>query len=451
MVLISDINILPSAGKMDQIKISRTLYDAWNLASYPILSLKCGRKKQTVQILPDNNVGKTSLICNPILLQTFHLPSESLFLKLSFDKRSYQLELGPIISILTLLKKNAFDGPLLTYCKEMARYSEKHHVLFYVFTLKDWRRESVVGYVWRHRVWDRCELPNPHVIYNRIGQRKLEKLPATTRFIENLSERNIHFFNAHFLDKWQVQEKLASHSELHPYLPETLLYENSVQIEEMLQRHQSVFLKPADGRQGKQIFRIRGKGDHLELDYTTFNGEIERSYSNFKSLFMAIESRLIHQKYVVQQGLDLLKHKQSPLDFRMLCNRGFSGNWSMTSAIARVSSEDQFVSNLARGGSYHSIRDILEMSFHRKEAIQVQKLLKELALEAAEIISLETDGCFAELGVDLAIDEHGKPWIIEINTKPSKDLDPERAPAVIRPSAKAIIDFSCRLSGFVKN
>lgn len=451
MVLISDVEIKPSTGHSDVIEISRKLYDLWNLRSYPNLSLKCGRETQRVTIRPQKDFGTESLLCDTRLLQAFHLPAEPLPLKLAFDRTAAQLELGPIVSVLTLLKKNEFDGPLISYCKEMARYSEKHNILFYVFTLKDWRRSSVVGYLLRHHLWDRCELPRPHVIYNRIGQRKLERLPATTRFIENLAEKNIHFFNAHFLDKWQVHERLASHPELLPYLPETLMCDSQKLIEEMLLRHKSVFLKPTDGGQGKKIFRIHASDHSFELDHTSFNGEIERNYADFNRLFATIKSRIRSQKYIVQQGLELLEFKRRPLDFRMLCNRGKTGEWKMTSAIARVSSEGQFVSNLARGGSYHSIRHILEECFQPKHAKQVQKLLIELALEAAEVISQETTGCFAELGVDLAIDQDGKPWIIEVNTKPSKDLDPDREPAVVRPSARAIIDFSGKLSGFGKN
>ncbi|HET7656979.1 MAG TPA: YheC/YheD family protein [Bacillales bacterium] len=450
MVLFSNIEIKPSQGNPHSIIISRRLHESWNLTSYPFLTLKCGREKQIVESHPGEENGEAQLLFDPRLFHQFHLPAEPALLKLAFDPKSGQLELGPIIAVLTFLKNNTFDGPLVPYCKELARYCEKQHVLFYVFTLKDWRRGSVAGYMWRHYTWDRHELPMPHVIYNRIGQRNLEKLPATIRFFESLSEKHIHYFNAHFLDKREVHEKLSAYPELLPYLPETVFYDHRDSLEEMILRHDTIFLKPSDGRQGKHIFRIHNVHDHLELDYTTFNGEIERSFTDFNDLYEAIKSKIQQQPYMIQRGLTLLEYKQCPLDFRMLCNRGHTGEWKITSGIARVSSEDQFVSNLARGGSYHSIMDILNETFQKKHARQVRQLLSELALEVADVIAKETNGLFGELGVDLAIDQQGKPWIIEVNTKPSKDMDPDREPTVIRPSAKAVIDYGSMLSGFAK-
>lgn len=451
MAFVSNVMIQPSAGEPNRLFLSRRLYETWHLISFPYLILKCGTEKQLVNCVPGSRDDETKLTCDPRLLQQFHLPAEPIPLKLAFDPHTEELEIGPIIAVLTLIKKGTFDGALVPYCEELGRYSEKHHSLFYVFTLRDWRRESVVGYLRRHNQWDRHELPQPQAIHNRIGQRRLERLPATERFFESLAEKQIAIFNARYLDKWEIHEKLSSRAEFTPYLPETILHENKRSLNEMLKRHPSVFLKPAAGSQGKRIFRVHQKENRFELDYTTFSGGIERRYTKFDPLYLNIESRLRRQRYIIQQGLSLMEYGGRPLDFRILCNKGYTGKWKITSGVARVSSEEQFVSNLARGGASYSIREVLEDSFHEKAAKQIQQLLGELALEACEILSMETEGIYGELGVDLALDSQGKPWIIEVNTKPSKDLDPEREQTVIRPSAKAVIDYACFLAGFAKN
>lgn len=417
----------------------------------PFLTLKCGTSERPVNCLPGTHDDEMKLTCDPRLLQQFHLPAEPIPLKAAFDPYRETIEFGPVIAVLTLIKKSAFEGALVPYCEELARYCEKNHCLFYVFTLKDWRRASVIGYLRAHNQWDRRELPQPGVIHNRIGQRRLERLPATERFFESLEDKEIDIFNARYLDKWEVHEKLSSRPEFTPYLPETVLYEGKTSLQEMLNRHPSLFLKPGAGSQGKQIFRIHRKTDHLELDYTTFNGGMAHRYKDFNELHLAIQSRLRRQRYIIQQGLSLLEYGGRPLDFRMLCNRGSDGEWKITSGVARVSSEEQFVSNLARGGASYAVREVLEDTFQEKHAKQIQQLLGELALEACEIISLETEGLYGELGVDMAIDSQGKPWVIEVNTKPSKDLDPDREQKVIRPSAKAVIDYACFLAGFAKN
>lgn len=449
MSFVHNITIQPLAGKKNLIFLNRRLYESWKLSSDMSFTMICGAKHQQVYCMPENE-DEPQLTCDPSLMQEFHLPTEPLSLRLRYDPEAGCFEIGPVIAVLTYIKSHTFEGPLAGYCEEMARYGEKQHALFYVSTLKDWRRHSVVGYYWQHGRWNRRELPQPNVVHNRIGQRKLEQLTATVQFYQSLTEKQIPYFNARFLDKWEVYEKLAAHPELMPYLPETVLYEDKASLENMLKRHACVFLKPAIGSQGKQIFRIHRLEDHLKLDYTTFTSDLGRRFSTFDDLYFTLESRLRRQPFIIQQGLSLIEHKGHPLDFRMLCNKGKNGNWEMTSAIARVSNEEQFVSNLAQGGASYPVRKVLADTFQEKTARQIRFLLNELALEAANVISLETEGIYGELGIDLALDQQGKPWIIEVNTKPSKDLDPEREPSVIRPSAKAVVDYSCFLSGFAK-
>ncbi|HET7577941.1 MAG TPA: YheC/YheD family protein [Bacillales bacterium] len=448
VAFLCDVTIEPAAGDSGHIFLSQPLYNIWNLASSPYITLKCGTNQEQVGCVPGNYDDTVKLTCDPALLQKFHLPAAPLPLRISYDLQSEVLDIGPIIAILTLLRKSAFDGPLLAYCEELARYSEKQHVLFYVFTLKDWRQDNVIGYAWRHNHWDRREFPRPHVIHNRIGQRKLEQLQATGQFFDSLSENKIAIFNARFLDKWEVYEKLAVHPELAPYLPETVLFRDKHSLETMVQAHACIFLKPAAGSQGKRIFRIHRRADHFELDYSTFSHGIKRQYAALDELYTMIEGHLHRQRYIIQQGLPLIEHNGRPLDFRMLVNKGRSGDWKITSGVARVSSEEQFVSNLARGGAAYSVQTILEEVFPKKHALQIRKLFGELALEIANTLSLEAEGHYGELGVDLAIDQQGKPWMIEVNTKPSKDLDSDREPTVIRPSAKAVIQYGCFLAGF---
>ena len=53
----------------------------------------------------------------------------------------------------------------------------------------------------------------------------------------------------------------------------------------------------------------------------------------------------------------------------------------------------------------------------------------------------------AELGIDLAIDVHGKIWLIEINSKPSKTDDTVINPnSHFRPSVLRLIDYVLYLS-----
>jgi predicted ATP-grasp superfamily ATP-dependent carboligase len=80
----------------------------------------------------------------------------------------------------------------------------------------------------------------------------------------------------------------------------------------------------------------------------------------------------------------------------------------------------------------------------QKTAIQQLAMMKELAVETASIISQKCDGLIGELGIDIGVDENGKLWIIEVNSKPSKNF--EDSDKRIRPSAKALIEYAAALS-----
>lgn len=92
-----------------------------------------------------------------------------------------------------------------------------------------------------------------------------------------------------------------------------------------------------------------------------------------------------------------------------------------------------------------SVNHVLSAQFDAKEMPQIRKHLKELALEVAMEIGAVSEGIFGELGIDLAIDKTGHPWIIEVNTKPSKNLDQPQSTRTIRPSAKAVILYCLNL------
>ena len=86
----------------------------------------------------------------------------------------------------------------------------------------------------------------------------------------------------------------------------------------------------------------------------------------------------------------------------------------------------------------------LKDSMSRSDAKMLLTEMKELAIETAIIIERESSGITGELGIDIGIDQEGNPWLIEVNSKPSKNF--EDGQMKIRPSAKAIIQFCAKLA-----
>ncbi|MFT4417069.1 YheC/YheD family protein [Fredinandcohnia humi] len=429
-----------------KIKISNKIIKKFALQPGDEIEIVCNRNSTIVEIVSINE--KEPIIhCSETLMQGFHLPIEPFTISL-YKVSQNKLELGPIVGLLTdIIEKNneVSLGSIDDFCRELSHYANEIGVLFYVFSLKKYSEEY--GYYLLDDKWQKSTVPYPHVVHNRIHSRKREQSDLFKTFVHELQVNKIPFFNDHFLNKWEVHEILLEHEHLLSYIPETKLLTTKQDLNEMLEKHECVFIKPVYGSQGKNIFRIsKNHENRYFLDYTTFSGEIETVYEGFTALFQSLYSRFKQQTFIIQQCIPLLSYKEKPLDFRLLCQKQENEKWQITSAVARVSSKDQFVSNIARGGEIKKVNDILFENFESKSVPHIKRLMKDVAIEVASIIDLSTEGIFAELGIDLALDVEGKPTIIEVNTKPSKNHDQDKPSSKIRPSAKAILQHCVYLA-----
>ena len=104
------------------------------------------------------------------------------------------------------------------------------------------------------------------------------------------------------------------------------------------------------------------------------------------------------------------------MDFRVLVHKNQDNLWEVTSLVARISAEQQLVSNLAKGGKIMKPLLALTTCFNQETSLQLLSVMRDLSIEAADIVSQNTNGVTGELGIDIGVDDTGKPWIIEVNS-----------------------------------
>lgn len=438
------IKLVPAEAKnteKDQVYMSADLLNQLKIDARQSLRICFGKKFVTVKVRTAELFPNEYRLSENIL-EEFSLPVNTcLFLCIPAKQTLY---LGPVIALLTDIEVNEHAEPsfrsIHSFCGELNSIVSEMGGFFYVFSYSDFSTEEITGYYFDKGKWLKGKLPFPDCIYNRIHSRKVEQSPLFKKFRQELEQSNILLFNDHYFSKWEIYQYLIENKQILPYLPETEIFSKK-NLKELMEKYPTVFIKPDHGSNGRNILKlVQDQGEDQVTLHASQNPGTQIQFRNdsISALFEHLRPFLQNRMYIIQQGISLVKYQKGLMDFRVLVHRKEQNLWKVTSLVARISAEQQFVSNLAQGGTIMKPYPALSASFNKQTVSEIIALLRELSLEAAATVSQNTSGIQGELGIDIGIDQTGKPWIIEINTKPSKNFEGHLK---VRPSAKAIIQY----------
>ncbi|PLR89939.1 YheC/YheD family endospore coat-associated protein [Bacillus sp. T33-2] len=403
------------------------------------VAICAGKSNVNAEILPAD-IPADQILFSTRLFSELRLPVKDYKFLVRFSEESNSLSFGPVIAVLTEITGETVPSfrSIHSFCEELHDGISGNAGFFYVFSLQHFSDECISGYYYEQENWKMDSLPFPDIVYNRIHSRKAESTKGFAQFAQKLNERKIHLFNHRFLSKWEVHELLEVEGYLGPYLPSTCLY-TPEHLEHMLELYDDLYLKPVQGSQGRRIIRILKKDNQICADFSSTKDRSQFIFTDIASAISKVKTNINDKPFIIQHGIELLELDGRRLDFRVLCHKTREHMWKVSSVVARIAAENHFVSNVAQGGEMIRPLKVLSMAFGPDSAPHQLALIKELALEAAGIISKSSGGLTGELGIDIGADISGRLWIIEVNSKPSKSFEEKRSP--IRPSAKAIINF----------
>ncbi|MEK5425101.1 YheC/YheD family endospore coat-associated protein [Cytobacillus sp. FSL R7-0680] len=436
------IRVLPYENKM-VLELNPALAEHLLISNEEHIRLSLGQKQLTIRLIY-RQVDEKELFISQSVFDYFNIPFEGHLMLVNYIVQSKVLSLGPIIAIMTDFFEMGDQSPphfrtIHQFCHEINQTVELLGGIAYVCHPKDIKETEVHGYINIEGEWKKQLLPLPDVIYNRVHSRKIESSPSFANLKNLLYKNAIPFFNEQFLSKKDVYDFLFDETHLRTYLPETADYSKE-KLLYFIEKYPSIFIKPVNGSQGKQIIHIRKNKDMYAVGYSSGKkAKTSHPFHHLDSFISQFEKEHRTSNYIIQEGIPLIQLNKRPIDFRILCHKNRQNIWKVTSAVARISNAEQFVSNLAQGGEMRKPLALLTTLFDKTTAIQILALMKEISIELCTMIDQKTFGLYGELGIDMGVDYEGHLWMIEANSKPSKQIDGEFNQ--IRPSARALVEY----------
>ncbi|WP_231637329.1 YheC/YheD family protein [Paenibacillus sp. FJAT-27812] len=221
-------------------------------------------------------------------------------------------------------------------------------------------------------------------------------------------------------DKWAKTEVLKNDAEIKKHLPLTQILSESG-LREMLGKWRMVYVKPTRGSRGRGVMRveaIEGKeAGRSARSYAYQLGEKRLTFGTYKAMYRSILSQVKGNAYLVQKGIQLLKHKGRPFDIRLVVQQAPRGGWEATATVGRVAHPRKIVTNGSEGGTIYPTAYLLKSYADRVKLNGMLKQMDQLGVRTAKRLHRSYPG-IVEIGLDLALDRQLKPWILEVNTVP---------------------------------
>ena len=423
--------------------VEEKLFQEWDLQYGEPLTLIAGRRSVPVLVQTFTSPEPTIKISHD-MNQFLSLPSFSNPVSVFFHTGERTLRIGPFLAVLINQVPQQTDtfGEMENFYQEMAAYCHQKGLPFFLAKPQPLAEGTLTGYWPGKNGWELLSLPIPDVFYNRIHSRRLEGTPIFENFLTELRSLSVPMFNGRFLSKHDVHELLLSEYSLLPHLPDTVLFNEQESFMTFLDQHPVSYLKPSSGSQGKNICKLTGSSGRWIIEHAGTDHAIHTIETKEK-LFAALKKFCRNQAYILQKGISLFEIDQKIVDFRILLHKNGQHQWKVTSMVARMGDPGNIVSNLAQGGIMKNGSDFLKEIFDHQEAGRLYQSLVRLAKKTAFALDDNHPELFGELGIDLALDMDKHPWIIEVNSKPSKKFQGNYE--TFRPSVKSIIEFMLTL------
>lgn len=442
-----DIGVVPYENNV--IYLPRIIADRLN--DEVIISF--GQKKAIAMVKPADNLFAISenSYKNPLRITissklkfSLQIPT-SLVYQIKFY--TAQIVIGPVVGLLFGNSPHPYNVNCMKKFSDHFKIAGKMGGLFYAFSPKsiDWNCMVASGlfYNFTENDWYYGRFPLPASIYTRAFLAN----PAIITKLTVLSKGKL--FNSFRFTKYDLYQYVSKNNELSVYLPPTELSTDFQQIKAFIEKHGSIILKPVHLSRGRGICII----DKQENCYKVYDYRTDIPAETVLVNDTALEdffkdNKAFFDKYLIQKFLPLAKIDGSPFDIRVVMQKNEKYTWKCNGIECRVARSGLLLTNISRGGYVLEIDTAFTNAFPDFNGCKlIKQQLYELCLKLCAYLD-DMGEHFAEFGIDIAIDEDKKLWIIEVNVLPGfKGFQKMDYPTYLK-IRSAPIAYAVHLTGF---
>ncbi len=377
-----------------------------------IVILRAGRRYKEVLVIPTKGSDENEFAATADVLEALSIPPG-----ISYQMRTEKNEIiiGPVIGLLLARKRAAFTEKKLARLFRYAMKYEEIHGLLYVFSADgiDFEKTSAEGYCYvpgsptTNQRWEKGVFPLPDAIYRRVSLTK-SKLAALKQLTGN------RLFNSSYFNKWEFWCMASNKESVKNNVPFTCRYKSFDDLDKMLDRFGSVYLKPVNGTLGNGLVKIAKSPG--AWSYQCKYDRHPTNVSSREQMEAFVKTAVGKRRYLVQQDIRLLKYNEQYVDFRVNMQKDFSMKWNCTGMITCTGASGGIHSNYTNEGEYLSFESFMMkgLSAGEEEILRKKQEIVAMCGRVCEMLD-ESGENYGDLGIDIGFDTSLKPWIFEVN------------------------------------
>lgn len=407
--------------------LSANMLDKLGLYESRVVSLAAGNKKTEAKIVAETS-RDNSYYLQADLRARLHLSGIRQPLAFYFNKTSEELRIGPVIGILVSAPIPVLEEKNVSLFRKIVGKAFRDGIICYFFTpdLIDSQEQTTGGFIFRsnsdsRQEWVIQDFPMPDIIYNQVGIISRELRPLYGKVMKQYSGgmRTVNPFLA-LNDKLINYNNLQKCPPVKKYLPETVDGNNTAGLFYLLEKYQSVYLKPTASSRGFGVYKAEQAGkDEFIIQYHQADAEKKIKRLTRSQLTAMLETILKQQPYLAQQAVEVGYYQGRPPIFRVHIFKNDQGCWDIIYIAAKLGAVSGIVTGSLWGGYFAPADGILREIFPDVEPDVILQEIGRVALEIARAIENIHNREFGEMGFDLAVDTKKRIWMIEVNPKPN--------------------------------